>query len=192
MPAWRRDVGMLVGSPAAEPALACVAPLERLSFRRVRVAAEWLVEQPGEARVRAAPSALPFRDASIAALAVSFLCDGADAGARAALLAELARVCVPGGALVAVDHNRPRRRAAAFVALLAPPRPAGRTLVARWRRLARPTAREVRAAGFVVERLRLAAGERVQIVFARRAGAAQNLAHQGTKRLPGTSTTTEY
>jgi len=35
------------------------------------------------------------------------------------------------------------------------------------------------------------AGERVQVVCARRVG-PQNLAHQGRKRLPGTSTTTEY
>jgi SAM-dependent methyltransferase len=141
--------------------------------------------------VRAAPAALPFGDASIAALSLSLLGDGSEGGARVALLAELARVCVPGGVLVAVDHNRPRRRAAAFVAVVAPPRPPGRTPAARWRRLAYPAAREVWAAGFTIERLRLAAGERVQVVFARRA-APQNFAHQGTKRLPGTSTTTEY
>jgi hypothetical protein len=52
---------------------------------------------------------------------------------------------------------------------VAAPRPAGVTPAIRWRRLAYPTAREIRAAGFVIERLRLAAGERVQVVWARRA-----------------------
>lgn len=189
MRAWRRDVGTLVGAPAAEPAVAVVLEGETVWLRRVRPQTDWLAAPSRERSVRAAAAALPFGNASIAALTVSFL--GAEGHAHAVLLGELARVCAPGGVLIAVDHNRPRRRMAALVAVAARPCPIGPNPAARWRRLAHPTARQVWAAGFTIERLRLAAGERVQVVFARRAG-PQNLAHQGTKCSPGTSTTTEY
>jgi hypothetical protein len=189
MRAWRRDVGTLVGAPAAAPAFAVGLEAVTVLLRRVHPQAGWLPAPSHELTVRAALSALPFGDASIAALMVSFL--GSDGRAHAVLLAELARVSAPDAVLVAVDHNRPRRRAAALVAVVAPPRPFGRTPAARWRRLAHPTAREMWVAGFTIERLRLVAGERVQVVFARRA-APQNFAHQGVKCLPGTSTTTEY
>lgn len=67
-----------------------------------------------------------------------------------------------GGPVVVVDHNQPRavwRRALAFGPLLvAGLRPA---------RARYPAARELAALGFAVERLRLAAGERVQLVRAR-------------------------
>ena len=86
-----------------------------------------------------------------------------DPTARAATLDALAARMPRGTVLVVADHNQPR---------------------ARWRRLAgtlalafhghgpararHPVAREVRAHGFAIERLRLADGERVQLVLARR------------------------
>ncbi len=188
MRAWRRDLDALVGAPAGAPALALALERGRVAFRRLGPRAGFAA---GVSVVHAAPAALPLPDRAIAALTLSFLGERGAAAMRAALLAEVARICAPGAVVVVIDHNRPRRRLAALLAVTAAPRPAGATPAARWRRLAYPTARELRAAGFVVERLRLAAGERVQVVWARRAG-SQNLAHQGTKCLPGTSTTTEY
>jgi hypothetical protein len=88
---------------------------------------------------------------------------------RQRILAEARTHLVSGGTLVVVDHNRPRCFLPAVAAAAGmPPSPPGRSPRGRWRRLAYPTAREVQATGFVVEALRLAAGERVQIVFARR------------------------
>jgi hypothetical protein len=80
----------------------------------------------------------------------------------------LAAALAPASVLIVVDHNRPRRMAAALAALAAAPAVPGASPVRRWRRLARPTAREVQAAGFRVERLRFVAGERVQVVIATR------------------------
>jgi hypothetical protein len=88
---------------------------------------------------------------------------------RARMLAELAARLVAGGTLVVVDHNRPRRFAAALGALAAAPRVPGWSPRVRWRRLAYPTAREIQAAGLHVDKLALTAGERVQIVIATRA-----------------------
>jgi hypothetical protein len=68
-----------------------------------------------------------------------------------------------GAPLVLVDHNQPRavwRRALAVVPLLVAGLGPSR---ARY-----PAARELAALGFVVERLQLACGERVQLVVARR------------------------
>jgi hypothetical protein len=68
-----------------------------------------------------------------------------------------------GGALVVVDHNQPRacwRRVVGTALLAARGIPPARAR--------HPVAREVAAHGFAVERLRLAAGERVQLVLARR------------------------
>ena len=65
--------------------------------------------------------------------------------------------------LVLVDHNQPRawwRRVRGWTALAAAGLDPGR---ARY-----PAARELAALGFAVERLRLACGERVQLVAARR------------------------
>jgi hypothetical protein len=70
--------------------------------------------------------------------------------------------------LVVADHNRPRRRSQALAAVLGPPAVPGLSPATRWRRLARPTAREVQTAGFRVVRLALVARERVQLVIARR------------------------
>jgi len=108
---------------------------------------------------------------------------------RIRMLAEITGVLAAEGTLVVVDHNRPRRPWAAFRALIGPPRVPGVWPAVRWRRVAYATAREVQRAGFRVDRLRFVAGERIQIVIAKR---HQNLAHHGTNRSPGTSTTTEY
>jgi hypothetical protein len=96
------------------------------------------------------------------AAVVSFRGQPGDAVARRACLDEL-RARLPAGApLVLVDHNQPRRwpaRLVAFAALaLQGQRPA---------RARHPAARELAAAGWSVERLRLACGERVQLVLAR-------------------------
>jgi SAM-dependent methyltransferase len=174
MRAWRRDLDTLVGVPSASDAL--LVSVERdavaLQISGVRGGAG------GTGRVTRlaarAPLVLPMADGSVGALTLWLLGERGAAEVRAALLGELARVCAPGGVLVAVDHNRPRRRWAALRAVVAAPRPAGGTPAARWRRLAYPTAREIRAAGFVIERLRLAAGERVQVVWGRRSRSTRN------------------
>lgn len=105
--------------------------------------------------------------------------------ARARVLAELAARAPAGSRLVVVDHNRPRRLAAALLAVVGPPRVPGRTPAARWRRLADPTARAVQGAGFSVDRLRLVADERVQVVFATR-GCSPAGNGQGNTRADGT------
>jgi len=87
---------------------------------------------------------------------------------RGRVLAELASRFAPKGRLIVVDHNRPRRLPAALAALAGPPWVPGWSPAGRWHRLAHPTAREVQAAGFRVDRLRLVAGERVQVVVATR------------------------
>jgi hypothetical protein len=110
------------------------------------------------ARVRAA------RDGEPAAAAVCvFLDEGVDPVARRTRLAALAARLPEDAPLVAVDHNQPRvwwRRALGAL-----------VLVARGHAPARarhPVAREVQAAGFAVERLCLADGERIQLVVGRR------------------------
>jgi hypothetical protein len=80
---------------------------------------------------------------------------------RQPLLHALARRLAPGAPVVLVDHNEPRtwwRRVLARLAL------AGRGR--RPRRGRYPAARELAALGFTVRALRLAAGERVQLVVA--------------------------
>jgi hypothetical protein len=88
----------------------------------------------------------------------------ADPAARRACLNLLTERLSSGAPVVLVDHNRPRRVAAQLVGVLA--------LLARGRapsRAAYPAARELRAEGFVIDRLRLAAGERIQLIRAHRA-----------------------
>lgn len=87
---------------------------------------------------------------------------------RASALRNLVGALPPGSVVVVVDHNRPRRRGAALGAIGRSPWVPGWSPAARWRRLAYPTARELQDAGFRVERLRLVAGERVQIVVSTR------------------------
>jgi hypothetical protein len=94
---------------------------------------------------------------------VALLGERGDAAARARMLATMAERLVAGAPVVLVDHNRPRafwRRPAGWLALLARGLPPSRDR--------HPAARELAAAGFTVECLRLAAGERVQHVRARR------------------------
>ncbi len=109
-------------------------------------------------RVRAASD-----EETPSAAIVAWLGIPADPGARQAALAGLRRRLAAGAPLVLVDHNQPRRRTARLLAWvrlrlagLSPSR--GRY----------PAARELAALGFDVERLRLACGERVQLVRARR------------------------
>lgn len=87
---------------------------------------------------------------------------------RGGVFAALAAALPPASVLIVIDHNRPRRMSAALAALVSEPALPGASPVRRWQRLARPTAREVQVAGFRVEKLRLVAGERVQVVVATR------------------------
>lgn len=99
----------------------------------------------------------------VAAAVVSFWSTPARPSARQTLLASLARRLPHGAPIVLVDHNQPRalwRRAVALPRLLAAGLAPAR---ARY-----PAARELRALGFEVERLRLESGERMQVVGARR------------------------
>jgi hypothetical protein len=97
------------------------------------------------------------------AAVIVLLGEPGDPAGRARLLAAVANRLVPGAPVVLVDHNQPRapwRRVPAGLALLArglPPR-----------RACYPAARELAAAGFTIDCLRLAAGERVQLVRAHR------------------------
>ena len=81
---------------------------------------------------------------------------------RQQLLRELQHRLPPAAPLLVVDHNQPRalwRRALGLLPLAA----AGlRPARARY-----PAAREVAALGFIVERLRLASREQIQLVLAR-------------------------
>ncbi len=113
---------------------------------------------PGAAHVAGSP-------APGGAVVVSFLGAHADPVARQSLLEGLRRRLPADTPLVLVDHNQPRglaRRALGAVLLrvrgLGPAR-------ARY-----PAARELAALGFRVEHLRLACGERVQLVAARAPG----------------------
>jgi len=168
MRAWRRDLDTLVGVPSAPHALIVTVERDAVALQ-ISGARDGSGGTGRVTRLAArAPLVLPMADGSVGALTLWLLGERGAAEVRAALLGELARVCAPGGVLVAVDHNRPRQRWAALRAVVAAPRPAGATPASRWRRLAYQTAREIRAAGFVIERLRLAAGERVQVVWGRR------------------------
>jgi hypothetical protein len=117
---------------------------------------------PGARRLGAALGAAA-GDAPPSAAVVALLWTPARPSERQALLAAL-RGRLPGGApLVLLDHNQPRAawRRALGAALLA----AAGLGPARARY---PAARELAALGFAGERLRLAGGERVQLVLARR------------------------
>jgi SAM-dependent methyltransferase len=115
---------------------------------------------------RCAPAALPLPSGVLRAIALSFVGHASAPVERRSLLAEIHRALIAGGVLVLLDHNRPRHRVAALAALVRRPLVAGPTPGARWRRLAYPAAREAQAVGFTVQRLRLVAGERVQLVVA--------------------------
>jgi hypothetical protein len=98
-----------------------------------------------------------------AAALVSFVGARTPAELRRRTLAAVRVRLSPGAPLVLIDHNQPRqwwRRPIAALLLVARGLPPVRGRY--------PAARELDAAGFRVECLRLAAGERVQIVLARR------------------------
>ena len=124
------------------------------------------VGEPNATRWRsalAASGARVARDAEpVPSAMVCFLGEPGDTVRRVERLDGLRARLEPGGRLVVLDHNQPRRR----------PGRVGATLWL-WRqglgpaRARYPTAREVAAHGFVVETLHLEAGERVQIVVAR-------------------------
>jgi hypothetical protein len=110
------------------------------------------------ARLRLADDGAP----ATAALCV-FLDEPVDSDTRRSRLDALATRVPPGAPLVAVDHNQPRvwwRRLLGALVLLARGQPPARAR--------HPVARELQARGFTVERLRLASGERVQLVLARK------------------------
>jgi len=115
---------------------------------------------------RCLPEVLPLASGALPAVAVSFVGHAPGPVERRALLAEAHRALAADGVLALLDHSRPRRRLVALAALVRRPFIAGATPGARWRRLAYPAAREVQAAGFTVRRLRLVAGERLQVVVA--------------------------
>jgi len=98
-----------------------------------------------------------------AAAVVAFLGRPPEPATRQALLVALRNRLPPGAPIVLLDHSQPRvawRRAIGALLL------AVRGL---WPSRARyPAARELAALGFAVERVRLARGERVQLVVARR------------------------
>jgi hypothetical protein len=119
----------------------------------------------GEALARLAPVA---EGAAPGGAVVSFLGAAARPAERQAVLADLGARLTPGAPLVVVDHNQPRvpwrRPMALATLLLAGLGPA---------RARYPVARELAAAGFRIERLRLTPGERVQLVLARKTPAQQ-------------------
>jgi hypothetical protein len=121
---------------------------------------------PRAPRLRAALAALaPVAgegDVPTAAV-VAFLGAPAIPTERQSMLRALGARLAPGAPLLLVDHNQPRplwRRLVAVVTLAA-----GGFSPARARY---PAARELAALGFLVERLRLIRGERVQLITARR------------------------
>ena len=114
--------------------------------------------------------ALPADGSRLPRLVLSLVGHTPPSADRIRMLGAIGGMLAPGSTLVVVDHNRPRRASAAVAAVLGAPRVPGASPATRWRRLAYPTAREVQGAGFRVDRLRFAAGERLQLVFARLAG----------------------
>jgi hypothetical protein len=101
-------------------------------------------------------------DAPVAAV-VAFLGAAAAPEERQAALRAVGNRLASGSRLVLVDHNQPRsawRRAMALLPLAA----AGLSPA----RARYPAARELAILGFLVERLRLTRGERVQLISARR------------------------
>jgi hypothetical protein len=159
--AWQREVLTLID-----------AALDGRPVVGVVVSAAGRVRCDGANAEGALGDVLPFADGSLSAVSLTLLDWRSAHGSCRPLLTELRRVLARDGQLVVVDHNRPRGRIAALAALLRTPAPAGASPQARWRRLAHPVAREAQAAGFVVESLRLAAGERVQVVSALRSDRA--------------------
>jgi hypothetical protein len=139
MPAWRRE---------AEQVLAAIVGAPLPAWR------EW--EKHG------------LSEATGAVVMLSLVGHAPSAEHRRSGFAALHAALAPEALVIVADHNRPRRRLQALAALVGPPSVPGVAPATRWHRLARPTAREVQTAGFRVVRLALVAGERVQLVIARR------------------------
>ena len=102
-------------------------------------------------------------DEVIAGAVCVLLGEAVDEGVRAKTWTRLAARLAADAPLVVADHNQPRtawrRFVGALALMLAGQSPA---------RARHPTAREVQAHGFTIERLRLDDGERVQLMIARR------------------------
>jgi hypothetical protein len=116
-----------------------------------------------EAVLGAAGRAVAAPGVAVAAAMVAFTGERGDPEARRRRLGDVRARLVAGAPLVLVDHNQPRqwwRRPLAAALLVARGLPPARGRY--------PAARELDAAGFRVVRLRLMAGERVQLVLARR------------------------
>jgi hypothetical protein len=123
-----------------------------------------LALRSGDRGRRAGAGAIPVADAALEAAVVWLVATRMPNAGRRLMLAELHRTLRIGGTLVVVDHNRPRSRW-------------GRLRNFLWcilhgvgpsSRPAYPVAQEVQAAGFAAVSLRLAYGERIQIVRAAR------------------------
>jgi hypothetical protein len=114
--------------------------------------------------VRAVGRLVPLAaDGAAAAAVVSFVGAPVDAAARRSQLRALSERLPPGTPLALVDHNQPRaswRRVVGTLCLAIRALPPSRAR--------HPAARELQDVGFRVERLRLTAGERLQVVVARR------------------------
>lgn len=135
----------LLGTVDGAVAISAAGPMQTALATRVRAAA------PG--------------DPAVAACCV-LVGERIDDEARRVRLAALAARLCDGAPLVVVDHNQPRawwRRVFGALVLLAHGHAPERAR--------HPVARAVQAAGFVVERIRFADGERVQLVVARRRAA---------------------
>ena len=142
---------------AADAALALLGPLD----------GPVVVAEPGAwwaARVRLAGlRTADLIEPTAAAALVSFVGARTPAAVRVRTLGAVRARLPVGAPLVLVDHNQPRqwwRRPLAALLLIVRGMPPSR---ARY-----PAARELDGAGFRVESLRLADGERVQVVLARR------------------------
>ena len=168
---WRGEVDALIASASDALPLVVVEPTSSgARCRNVASGAPVFASQrdPRGGEVWCRPDALPLASGKIPSVALSFVGCDLTAAEREATLRAAQRALAPNGVLFVIDHNRPRRRLAAFGALLRSPRVLGASPRSRWRRLAYPAAREVKAAGFAVDRMRLAAGERVQVIVARK------------------------
>src|SRR5262249_26234913 len=140
-------------------------PLAVVGPHAARVAAAL---PPGTAL--AGPGVIP------AAAIATFLGASAGPAARQTVLASLRSCLLPGAPIVLLDHNQPRawwRRAVGVAALALRGLPPAR---ARY-----PGARELAALGLDVECLRLARGERIQLVVARRGAAPELVVPSGSK-----------
>ena len=142
---------------AAETALALLGPVDGAV----------VVAEPGTwwaARLRVAGLRVAdLNEPVVAAALVSFVGARTPPALRRRTLDALRVRLVPAAPIVLIDHNQPRqwwRRPLAALGLAVRGLPPSRGRY--------PAARELDGAGFRVDRLRLTAGERLQVVLARR------------------------